>query len=81
MNNYIKVPLPKYTELTVELFNQAIRASSEWDEVTIIKSIDVHSTSLNLTLTKSNGELSTQEDKVSIHNILESLGFIYEYNL
>ncbi|HHX8585240.1 TPA: hypothetical protein ACVO3D_003707 [Vibrio diabolicus] len=80
MNNFIKVPLPEYTEEVVNLFNAAISSFEGWDGVTKVKSIKVNDKYLNLTLCKSNGEDSTKEDMENIQEILSSLGFVYEYN-
>lgn len=80
MNNYIKVPLPKYKNEIIELFNSVLSSHRDWDGVTRIVDITVNETTLDLKLTKSDGTLSYKEDFELVYRILYSLGFVYEYN-
>ncbi len=80
MNNYIKVPLPKYKNEVIELFNSVLSSHKDWDGVTRIVGITVNETTLDLKLTKSDGTLSYKEDFELVYRILYSLGFVYEYN-
>lgn len=81
MNNYMKVPLPKYKNEVIELFNSVLSSHVDWDGVTNIVDITVNEKTLNLTLTKSDGTLSYKEDSDLVYKIISGLGFVYEYNL
>lgn len=81
MNNYIKVPLPKYKNEVIELFNSVLSSHKDWDGVTTIVDITVNEKTLNLTLNKSDGALSYKEDSDLVYKIISGLGFVYEYNL
>ncbi|EHU8078572.1 hypothetical protein KZN62_003589 [Vibrio cholerae] len=81
MNNYIKVPLPKYKSEIIELFNSVLSSHKDWDGVTKIIDITVNEKTLNLTLTKADGALSYKEDSDLVYKIISGLGFVYEYNL
>lgn len=80
MNNYIKVPLPKYKSQVIGMFNSVLSSHKDWDGVTRIVDITVNETTLDLKLTKSDGTLSYKEDFELVYRILYSLGFVYEYN-
>jgi len=81
MNNFLKIPLPEFQNEVVELFNKVLATYEQWDGVTTIEDIEVCENSFKLTLAKSDGTLSTGQDMKIIHEILSSLGFIYEYNI
>ncbi|EPP5774679.1 hypothetical protein ACUT50_003572 [Vibrio cholerae] len=81
MNNYIKVPLPKYKSEIIEFFNSVLSSHKDWDGVTKIIDITVNEKTLNLTLTKADGALSYKEDSDLVYKIISGLGFVYEYNL
>lgn len=81
MNNYMKVPLPKYKNEVISLFNSVLSSHKDWDGITKIIDIVVNEKTLTLTLAKSDGTLSYKDDSDLVYKIISSLGFVYEYNL
>ncbi|EGR0667234.1 hypothetical protein E2J97_18590 [Vibrio cholerae] len=79
MSKYVKIPIPKYKEEVIALFNTILYSNEEWDGFTQIVDINTSGDEINFTLCKSDGVDSTKADMVNVANILQSSGFVYEY--
>ncbi|TYA72660.1 hypothetical protein FXE36_12725 [Vibrio cholerae] len=79
MSKYVKIPIPKYKEEVIALFNTILSSNEEWDGFTQVIDINTSGDDINFTLCKSDGADATKDDMVSVANILQSSGFVYEY--
>tara|TARA_R110000851_G_scaffold287196_1_gene441118 strand:+ start:680 stop:925 length:246 start_codon:yes stop_codon:yes gene_type:complete len=80
MQNYLKIPVPQCSKYILDLLNTAIRSSEDWDNKTFISNATFYEESMTFSFSREDDLEPSKEEVSNIYNLINKLGFIYEYN-